>query len=145
MSKKLLLLALALWLALSLAGCGEQVPTLPALPSAADAQKGVCDALTGINSGVASLGNLSPTTTVNDVKALRAQVDTWVQAIKAANQVLNRPNITELTTAYDNLALQINNLPDGQAIGATAETNIEATVKSVQDAIAQARTALTCQ
>jgi hypothetical protein len=140
-----LLLVVLLLLTLGLAGCGEQMPTLPALPSAAEAQKIVCDALTSVNSSVASLSNLSPTSTVNEVKALRAQLDTWVQAIKAANQVLNRPNITELTTAYDNLALQINSLPDGQAIGATAEANIEAGVKVVQDAVAQARAALSCQ
>lgn len=138
------LLVVLLLLTLSLAGCGEQMPTLPALPSAAEAQKAVCDALTSVNSSVASLSNLSPTSTVNEVKALRAQVDTWVQAIKAANQVLNRPNITELTNAYDNLALQINSLPEGQAIGATAEANIEAGVKTVQDALTQARTALSC-
>ena len=137
--------ALLLVLALGLAGCGAApIPTLPALPSAADAQKAVCDALTSVNTNVAGLANLSPASAVNDVKALRAQLDTWVQAIKAANQVLNRPNITELTTAYDSLALQINSLPDGQAIGATAEANIEAGVKTVQDALAQARTALSC-
>jgi hypothetical protein len=140
------LLVVLLLVMLGLAGCDtSQMPTMPALPSAAEAQKAVCDALTGINSGVASLGNLSPTSTVSEVKALKTQVDTWVQAIKAANQVLNRPNITELTTAYDNLVLQINSLPDGQAIGATAEANIEAGVKTVQAAIAQARTALSCQ
>lgn len=138
------LLVVLLLLTLGLAGCGEQMPTLPALPSAAEAQKAVCDALTSVNSTVAALRNLSPTSATSDVKALRAQVDTWVQAIKAANQVLNRPNITELTTAYDNLSMQITNLPDGQAIGATAEANIEAGVKTVQDALAQARTALSC-
>lgn len=139
------LLAILLLLAVSLLGCGgNQLPTLPALPSAAEAQKAVCDALTSVNTNVAALGNLSPTSTANDVKALRGQVDTWVQAIKAANSVLNNANITELTNSYDNLSLQINNLPAGETIGATAEANIEAGVKTLQDAITQARTALSC-
>lgn len=138
------LLVVLLLLTLSLAGCGEQMPTLPALPSAAEAQTAVCTALTSVTNTVAALSNLSPTSAASEVKALRAQVDTWVQAIKAANQVLNQPNISELTTAYDNLSLQISGLPDGQAIGATAEANIEAGVKTVQDALSQARTALSC-
>jgi len=138
-------LAMLFLLALVLAGCGSnQLPTLPALPSAAEAQKAVCDALTSVNSSVAALGNLNPASTVDDVKTLRAKVDTWVQAIKAANSVLNNTNITEMTNSYDNLSLQINSLPNGQAIGATAEANIEATVKTVQDAIIQARTTLSC-
>ena len=137
--------AILLLLAVSLTGCGgNQLPTLPALPSAAEAQKAVCDALTSVNSNVTALSNLSPTSTVNDVKALRGQVDTWLQAIKAANSVLNNANITELTNSYDNLSLQINSLPNGETIGATAEANIEAGVKTVQDAIIQARTALSC-
>jgi len=145
MFRKEAFLVFVLLLALSLAGCGGNgLPTLPALPSAAEAQKAVCDALTSANTSVAALGNLNPTSTVNDVKALRGQVDTWVQAIKAANSVLNNANITELTTSYDNLSLQINSLPNGQAIGATAEANIETGVKTVQDAITQARTALSC-
>ena len=145
MFRKEALLAVLLLLAVSLAGCGGNgLPTLPALPSAAEAQKAVCDALTSVNSNVTALGNLSPTSTVNDVKALRGQVDTWVQAIKAANSVLNNANITELTTSYDNLSLQINNLPAGETIGATAEANIESGVKTLQETITQARTALSC-
>ena len=142
--KQYLLFALVLAALLSLAGCGGQAPTLPALPSAADAQKALCDSLAGLNNSVASLANVDPSSAVNDIKALKANVDTAVQASKAANAVLNRPAITDLTTSYDNLALQINGLADGQTIGPVAEANIAAGVKTLQDALAQARTALSC-
>jgi len=138
------LLAILL-LVMILAGCGgNQLPTLPPLPSAAEAQKIVCDALTSVNTNVTALGNINPSSTVNDVKALRGQVETWVQAIKAANSVLNNTNITELTNSYDNLSLQINSLPNGATIGATAEANIEVGVASMQAALVQARAALSC-
>jgi hypothetical protein len=97
-----------------------------------------------VNSSVASLGAIDAGTAVADVKALKARLDTAVQAIKAANTVLNRPGITDMTTAYDNLALQITGLPDGSTVSATAEANIEAGVAAVQSALGQARTALSC-
>lgn len=145
MFRKQALLAILLLLAVSLAGCGgNQLPTLPALPSAAEAQKAVCDGLTVVNSNVTSLGNISPSSTVNDIKALKANIDIGVQAIKAANSVLNRQAITDLTNNYDNLALQINGLTSGQVISPETEAQIEAGVASVQVALTQARTALSC-
>ena len=75
---------------------------------------------------------------------MKANIDTAVQAVKAANAVLNRPTITEMTNAYDNLALQIANLPDGQAVSESAAANIAAGTAAVQTALGQARTALSC-
>jgi hypothetical protein len=120
------------------------LPSLPALPSADEARRAVCQSLAAINSGVGLLANIDATTTVNDIKAVRAQVDTWVQAAKAANQVLNQPNIADMTSAYDNLALQISRLPDGAALSESATTNIRAGVGAVQSALNQARASLTC-
>ena len=128
----------------SLAGCGStQVPSVPALPSAADAQKAVCVSLAAVTSGVDKLANVNASTTVADLKALKAPVDTAVAAIKGANQVLNQANITEMTTAYDNLTVTINGLSDNAAIGETAVA-VQAGAVAVRDALTHARTALAC-
>jgi uncharacterized phage infection (PIP) family protein YhgE len=128
----------------SLGGCGaEQLPAVPALPSAADAQKAVCDSLRAITSGVDQLANVNATTTVAELKSLKAPVDTAVAAIKAANQVLNQANITEMTTAYDNLTTTINQMPDNAAVGEMA-ASVQAGAVTVRTALGQARTALTC-
>jgi hypothetical protein len=144
-SQRSLTFLLALLLTLTAAGCGAtQLPTMPPLPSAAEAQSAVCNSLTGINNSVATLAAVDGSMAVADIKALKANIDTAVQAVKAANSVLNRPNITELTNAYDNLALQINNLPDGANLNESAMTNIRAGTVAVQTALGQARTALSC-
>jgi alanyl-tRNA synthetase len=125
-------------------GCSApQIPAVPNLPSAADAQKAVCDSLTAITAGVDRLAAVSANTTVADLKALKAPVDTAVAAIKAANQVLNQANITELTTSYDSLTATINQLPENAAVGETA-TRVQAGAVAVRDALSGARTALTC-
>ncbi len=140
-----LVLSALLVVLLSLAGCsGAQSPSVPALPSAADAQKAICTSLAVINTGVDQLANINPSTTVADLKALKAPVDTAVAAIKAANQVLNRPNITDLTTQYDSLSATISGLSDNATVGDTAAA-VQSGAVAVRDAITQARTALACQ
>lgn len=135
----------ALVVVVILAGCsGAQSPSVPSLPSAADAQTAICTSLTAVASGVDKLANINPSTTVADLKALKAPVDTAVAALKAANQVLNRPNITDLTTQYDSLSATINGLSDNATVGETAAA-VQAGAVAVRDALAQARTALACQ
>jgi hypothetical protein len=145
--KFVLVLPALLLVLLTLGGCdGAQAPGLPDipnLPSAADAQKAVCDSLTAITAGVDRLANVNAATTVAELKALKAPVDTAVAAIKAANQVLNQPNITELTTEYDGLTATIDDLPDNAAVGDTAAA-VQVGAAAVRDALRQARTALTC-
>lgn len=130
-----------------LSGCSApalpSVPNLPTLPSAADAQEVVCDSLAALTSGVERLANVEAGTTVADLKALKAPIDTAVAAIKAANQVLNQASIAELTTSYDNLSVTINQLPENAAVGETA-TRVRAGAAAVRDALGQTRTALTC-
>jgi hypothetical protein len=138
------ILPAALAVLLVLGGCSTPaLPSVPNLPSAADAQKAVCDSLAAITSGVDQLATVDANTTVAELKALKAPVDTAVAAIKAANQVLNQANITELTTSYDNLTATIADLPDNAAIGETAAA-VQAGAVTVRGALGQARTALTC-
>ena len=146
MITRMVILVSALLLVLvSLAGCGgAQSPAVPALPSAADAQNAICTSLAAVASGVDKLAEINPSTTVADLKALKAPVDTAVAALKAANQVLNRPNITDLTTQYDNLSATVNGLSDNATVGETAAA-VQAGAVAVRDALAQARTALACQ
>lgn len=140
-----LVLSAALLVLMSLGGCsGVPSPSVPALPSAADAQNAICTSLVAITSGVDQLANINPNTTVADLKALKAPVDNAVAAIKAANQVLNRPNITDLTTQYDNLSATINGLSDNATVGETAAA-VQSGAVAVRDALTQARTALSCQ
>jgi hypothetical protein len=137
-------LTFTLLVLISLAGCGATpLPGVPALPSAADAQKAVCGSLVGITSGVDRLASIDASTTVADLKSIKAPVDTAVAAIKAANQVLNQPNIAEMTTAYDNLTATISRLPDNAAVGETA-VRIRSGAVAVRDALIQARVALAC-
>jgi hypothetical protein len=139
-----LLLPALLLVVAALGGCSTpQLPAVPALPSAADAQKAVCDSLTAITSSVDGLANVNAATSVADLKSLKAPVDSAVAAIKAANQVLNQANITEMTTAYDNLTTTINQMPENAAVGEMA-ANVQAGAVTVRTALGQARTALTC-
>ncbi len=140
-----LVLSAVLLVLVSLGGCsGAPSPSVPALPSAADAQKAICTSLAAVNVGVDKLANINPDTTVTDLKALKAPVDNAVAALKAANQVLNRPNITDLTTQYDSLSATISGLSDNATVGDTAAA-VQSGAVTVRDALTQARTALACQ
>ncbi len=142
MHRKLILLLVVSLLALAgLAGCAEV--RLPALPSAAEAQTAICGSLAALTQRLERLARVDAAMSVADIQALKAQVDTAVEAIRAANQVLNRPAITDLTNSYDNLAATINRLPDDAALGAAAD-NVRSGAAGVLAALAQARTALSC-
>jgi hypothetical protein len=123
------------------------MPSLPdvgSLPSAADAQKAVCTGLGEVTAQLQRLATISASTTAADIKELKAPIDTAVAAVRAANQVLNQATITELTTQYDSLTETINALPDDAAAGEAA-TRIQQGAVAVQNALGQARTALSCQ
>jgi hypothetical protein len=137
MSKKLVSVVLVLTFALTiLAGCGGSAP------SAADAQKQICTALTGLKANVDQFAATDPQTKVADIKALKAKVDPVVQNLKTINGVLKQPKIDEMVASYDSLSKSIDSL-SGETLGATSD-QIKAGSQTVSAAFDQANTALNC-
>ena len=121
---------------------------MPALPSAATTahEKAVCISLAVVTSGVDKLANVDASTTVANLEALKAPVDTAVAAIsRRRTRCSTEPNITEIT--HPHLRQFDHNRPAGcltnAAVGETAAA-VQAGAVAVRDTHLPARTTLAC-
>lgn len=135
--KSLVLLgALALFV---LAACSA-----PSIPTAADAQKAVCQSLSRVAAGVDRLAAVNPQTKVAELKALKSQLDGVMQSVRTANTALNIAAVGQMVTAYDGLATQLNGLADNATIDDATAARIKQAVAGMQDSITQASAGLKC-
>ncbi|MBW7883565.1 MAG: hypothetical protein H3C34_13180 [Caldilineaceae bacterium] len=113
---------IALLVGLSVAGCTTNSTEIPqvTLPDAREVKSTVCQALESVKDTVRGLTTVNPETQVNDIKQLRQNVSTWVEAIRRANTVLQMQQMSELVTAYDRLGASIDQLNADQKVGDAA-------------------------
>lgn len=135
---KLTTIILLTTLILALAGCEINAPSVD------DAQQAVCDPLQGLTTAVGDLANIDVDATTSDVKELKAKVDAPLQTLSKLNDVLRAQVITDLLAKYDEMTSSIDELPDGQPLGADIRQQVQDGVASVQDALGQAASTLDC-
>ena len=58
----------------------------------------LCQSVAAVRTATVQLSDINATTSLNDIKAAKAKVDTLVEALRAANGVLQRPAITDMLT-----------------------------------------------
>jgi len=133
---------LAIWLIamlmVAMAGCAGN------LPGVGQAQQSVCQPLENLAATVDQLAAISVDATTTDVKELKAQVDGPIQTVRAVNNQLNSQRLTELLAAYDEMAVTVDELPEGEPLGADVVQRIQTRAASVQAALGQATDALNC-
>jgi hypothetical protein len=94
-----------------LAACGSQAPQ-----SVADQQAQLCTDLARLNTSVATLKSMSPSSTVNDFRAARDEVKANFEQVKLTAQNVQEAKVAELETAYQNLDKAIQDVPESATL-----------------------------
>jgi len=132
LNKKLYNLITLFFLLTVLVGCSQQ------------AAQAICPGLITLGTTVSGFANLPAEATVKEIKDVLATVGPAIQAIKTANQALALQPVTDLTTAYDELATSINTQPDDAPIIGETAVQIQDAVDKIQAALTQANSTLNC-
>lgn len=127
---------------LVLAACGGAAPSLGG--GEGGAQAALCQSVAAVRSATVQLSDIKAETSLTDVKAAKTKVDTLVEALRAANGVLQRPAITELLTQYDSFSAQLNAVSTQEALAPAVE-GLRQNMGAVNAALDQAKTTLGCQ
>lgn len=90
-----------------LTGCGGQEPQ-----SIADQQAQLCTDLARLNTSVATLKSMSPSSTVGDFKAARDEVKANFEQVKLTAQTVQEAKVSDLEIAYQDLDSAIQNIPE---------------------------------
>lgn len=113
------------------------------LPTRGDAQQAVCQALGGLRTAVAQVSDVDAETEMADIRAAKQRLDTAVEAVRRANEVLQNARIAETITAYDNLNETLEGIGNDEKVGQAAES-VRAAVAKVDSALSQANSSLGC-
>lgn len=130
--------ALLLLLAVALAGCDTTNA-----PTAASAKSAVCQGVAAVQAAVGTLATVDANTRVSEVQGAKQKLDTAVEALRRANEVLNNENVTQIVTSYDSLSQSIAQVANQETLGAAAGAVQEASA-TVIATLNQASSALQC-
>lgn len=136
--KRFLLLLLLLCLPLLAAGCNlEQTPSL------GDAKQAVCQSLVALSEGTTRLATISPDTTVAELRNVRNNLNTLVEAARTANTVMQSQAITDMVDAYGNFSRTLDGLNPDQRVG-DAAGSLQTYSTNIVSALNQAYDSLSC-
>src|SRR5690606_35269900 len=136
--KRFLILLLLLCLPLLTAGCNlEQAPTL------GDAKQAVCQSLVALREGTTRLTTISPDTTVAELRNVRNNLNTLVEAARTANTVMQSQAITDMVDAYGNFSRTLDGLNPDQRVG-DAASSLQTYAANIVSALNQAYDSLAC-
>jgi len=136
--KRFLILMLLLCLPLLAAGCNlEQAPTL------GDAKQAVCQSLSALRDGSTQLATISPDTTVAELRGVRNNLNTLVEAARTANTVMQSQAITDMVEAYGNFSRTLDGLNPDQRVG-DAATALQGSATNIVAALDRAYSSLSC-
>ncbi|MBE9110014.1 hypothetical protein IQ273_11395 [Nodosilinea sp. LEGE 07298] len=90
-----------------LAACGSQTS-----PSVADQRAQLCTDLARLNTSVATLTSMSPSSTVSDFRAARGEVKANFDQVKLTAQNVQAAKVADLETAYQDLDGAIQSIPE---------------------------------
>ena len=126
---------------LLLAACGGAAPSIGGAEGGA--QAALCQSMAAVRAATVQLSDINAETSLNDVKAAKAKVDTLVEALRAANGVLQRPAINDMLTQYDAFSAQLNTVSSQEALAPAVE-GLRQNMTAVNTALDQAKTTLGC-
>lgn len=136
--KRFLILMLLLCLPLLAAGCNlEQAPTL------GDAKQAVCQSLVALREGTTRLTTISPDTTVAELRNVRNNLNTLVEAARTANTVMQSQAITDMVDAYGNFSRTLDGLNPDQRVG-DAAASLQTYSTNIVSALNRAYDSLSC-
>lgn len=123
---------------LLVAGCSlEQAPTL------ADGKRAVCQSLDALRGATTNMKAISPDTTVAELRSLRGNLNTLVEAARTANTVMQSQAITDMVAAYGAFSRTLDGLDPDQRVGDAAAA-LQSSAAGVVTALDQAYTSLAC-
>ena len=121
-----------------LAACGGQAPQ-----SVADQQAQLCTDLARLNTSVASLKSMGPSSTVSDLRATRDEVKTNFEQVQLTAQNIQEAKVSELETAYQSLDQAIQDIPESATLQ-QAMTSVSEQIVAVETARDQMNADLNC-
>lgn len=122
-----------------LAACGGG----PAPQSVADQQAQLCTDLARLNTSVASLKSMGPSSTVSDLRAARDEVKTNFEQVQVTAQNIQEAKVSELETAYQSLDKAIQDIPESATLQ-QAMTSVSEQIVAVETARDQMNADLNC-
>ncbi len=132
------LMLLLVLLSVLLSGCSlEQAPTL------ADGKRAVCQSLDALRQATTNLSAISPDTTVAEVREIRNNLNTLVEAARTANSVMQSQAITDMVAAYATFSSTLDGLNPDQRVG-DAATVLQSSSANIVAALDRAYSSLSC-
>ena len=107
------------------------------------AQAALCQSVAAVRSATVQLSDIKADANLDDIKAAKANLDKLVEALRAANGVLQRPAINDMLTQYDQYSAQLSAISTQEAL-APAVDSLRQNMGAVNTALDQAKTALGC-
>lgn len=138
MPKLMTMLFLILLVGFGVAGCN-----LENAPTAAGARAAVCQGLAAVQGAAGGLAAVDANTRVSEVEGVKQRLNTAVEALRRANEVLQNEQVTQLVTSYDGLSQSIAQVANQETLGAAAGA-VQGASASLLGALNQANTALQC-
>jgi hypothetical protein len=121
-----------------LAACGGQAPQ-----SLADQQAQLCTDLARLNTSVATLTSMSPSSTVLDFRAARGEVKANFELVKLTAQNVKEAKVADLEAAYQDLDGAIQSIPETATLQ-QAMDSVSEEVTVLEAARSQMNTDLNC-
>jgi hypothetical protein len=121
-----------------LAACGGQAPL-----SVADQQAQLCTDLARLNTSVATLTSMSPSSTVSDFRAARSEVKANFDQVKLTAQNVQAAKVADLETAYQDLDAAIQSIPETATLQ-QAQGSVSEQVTALDAARSQMNADLNC-
>ena len=141
MGKQCLIAGVALVAILMLSACSGGGAPLGGAEG--NAQAALCQGVAAVRSGVVQLGDINAETKLTDVQAASQNLDKLVEALRAANTVLQRPAINDLITQYEGFKQQLSAVANQETLGAAVD-GLRQNVTAIDTALDQAKAALSC-
>lgn len=134
MNKKLI--SLLSFTILATAGCSRQVSTSEAVTA-------VCQDLSTLKQELATLANLTPQSTVGELRAARDRIEVSLDKLKRAENVLEKARLDELKKAEKNFEEKVNGISKKDTL-AEATAQVKQAGAQVEAARAQLSSTVQC-
>ena len=120
------------------AGCSDDDE-----PSEADATTAFCADLSEYGASLAALGDLSATSTIDEVEAAQEDIESAHADLQDSAEGIAEARLDDLDAAYDDLISALNDVSGGDTLG-EASTTIAASTQAVEAARADLNDAVSC-
>lgn len=143
MANRLLRFCVAALPLIWLVSCTNNASQTTQAQSTEDKKMELCTNLARLNTAVATLKSISPSSTVGDFRTAREQVRTAFADVKTSAQAVQDAKIADLEQAYQQLDQTMSSISDSTTLNQAAQS-IAPDVAAVEAAQTQAQSGLDC-